>query len=137
MPGAQLKADLLIDPHGLESKTLVKSDAGIIWQGNARVGIVEAQQSSAFEQRQIKRSTDSLSMIFRIDIHGDIDRPSIGRAFSMLARVRISKNPSLAFIDQPGRRRRQSLAELRCARNGCFKRDRGVAYVRSVDRQEP
>src|SRR6185369_7639929 len=100
-PAAHLPADFAVSADGQEPGTFVQPDAGRVGEGNTGKGGMKTERLEFGQQRSVKPAADPLASPPRSDIDRDVARTRVGRPLAMRGCVGISRDPALAFGDEP------------------------------------
>lgn len=101
-PTSVFEANSMVDTHRFETGRFVKADTGWVRQGDAGVGILESLELKHGEKPRVQGPGYTLAMRLRAHVGRDFDRPGIGRALSVPARVGIPKDTLLIDGNEPG-----------------------------------
>src|SRR5438270_9061319 len=83
VPAAELPADPLVHPHGLESERLVEAHARLVGQRDAGAGHLESLVAEPREQGLVQGAADAAALAVRRHIDRDVGRPPVARALAV------------------------------------------------------
>src|SRR6185436_7968521 len=136
-PGGCLEADVAVDADLLEAERLVEADAGVVRQGDAGAGDVEALLAQERTEMLVELAADAAAVVCGVDVDGHVDGPAVCRALAVGRGVRVADDLPAVLRDEPRMRRggaSHSLRHLGGAGRRLLEGGRTFHHVRRVDR---
>ena len=101
MPGRELPANPRKHTNRFESQTLMKSDACLVGQGDAGVGVAHASLGKLRQKPGVQGACDSLAMEGRMKVCGGFHRVAIGSPGAVRRTIRVAYWFAVHLGDQP------------------------------------